>query len=68
MKLFSMKVMARALSSPNLFRKAGVVGRWLLFYAPLSMNNKFNAWYKQRNMPEAPRQSFGEWYAKNKSK
>lgn len=67
-KTFSMKVMARALSSPNLFRKAGVVGRWLLFYAPLSINNKFNAWYKQRNMPEAPRQSFGEWYAKNKSK
>jgi L-lactate dehydrogenase complex protein LldF len=25
-----------------------------------------NPWYKQREMPDAPKQSFSEWYKQNK--
>jgi L-lactate dehydrogenase complex protein LldF len=67
-KTLSMKAMAQTFASPNLFRTAGKVGRWLLHNAPFSVNNKFNPWYKQRNMPEAPRESFDEWYKKNELK
>jgi len=27
-----------------------------------------NPWYKQREMPEAPKQSFRDWYIQNKKK
>jgi len=35
---------------------------------PFVLNNKINPWYKQRDMPQAPKESFDEWYAKNKDK
>ena len=30
-----------------------------------AINNKFNPWYKQRDMPSNPKQTFGEWYKMN---
>ena len=30
------------------------------------VNNKMNPWYKQRDMPEGPKESFSEWYEKNR--
>jgi L-lactate dehydrogenase complex protein LldF len=30
------------------------------------VNNKLNPWFKQREMPEAPKESFRDWYKKNK--
>ena len=67
-KTFSMKAMALTLSSPEIYNTAGKTGRWLLNNAPFAINNKFNPWYKQRDMPDSSQQSFGEWYAKNGSK
>lgn len=64
-KALSMKAMARTLSSPNSFTKAGKAGRWVLRNIPFVLKNKFNPWYKQRDMPEGPKESFAEWYAKN---
>ena len=64
-KKMSMKLMNYTLSSPSVYRKAGRAGRWVLKYIPFAVNNHFNPWYKQRDMPEAPKQSFGEWYKKN---
>ena len=32
---------------------------------PFVVNNKLNPWYKQRDMPEGPKESFSEWYLKN---
>lgn len=66
-KTLSMKAMAKTFSSPGLFKTAGKVGRWLLTNASLSVNNRFNPWYKQRDMPQSPKESFGEWYAKNRT-
>lgn len=65
-KTFAMKAMAYTLSSPARFNFAGKAGRSLLRFAPFAMNNKFNPWYKGREMPEAPKESFREWYQKRK--
>jgi L-lactate dehydrogenase complex protein LldF len=65
-KTATMKLMEITLSSPAWFKVSGKMVRWLLKYAPLAVNNRFNVWYKNREMPELPKQSFGEWYKKNK--
>ncbi len=67
-KKTGMKLMASVLSNPGLYTFAGKAGRSLMKMTPFAINNKFNPWYKQREMPEPPQESFREWYAKNKKK
>jgi L-lactate dehydrogenase complex protein LldF len=67
-KAFSMKAMSVTLSSSDIYTRAGKAGRWWMKHLSFTLNNKFNPWYKQRDMPAAPKESFGEWYAKNKDK
>jgi L-lactate dehydrogenase complex protein LldF len=67
-KTTGIKMMASVLSSPSFFKTAGKLGRKILKYAPFLVNNSFNPWFKQREMPSPPEQSFTEWYAKNKNK
>ncbi|MBD0295003.1 MAG: lactate utilization protein, partial [Flavisolibacter sp.] len=64
-KALGMKAMAWTLSSPGSFTTAGKAGRWVLQNVPFVVNNKLNPWYRQRDMPEGPKESFAEWYAKN---
>jgi L-lactate dehydrogenase complex protein LldF len=61
-----MKLMSWTLSSPTVYHAGGKTGRWVLKHAPFAVNNKLNPWYKHRDMPEPPKQSFGEWYEKNR--
>jgi L-lactate dehydrogenase complex protein LldF len=65
-KAASMKVMAATLSNPALFKVAGKMGRWTIKHAPFVVNNGMNPWFKNREMPEAPKESFREWYQKNR--
>jgi L-lactate dehydrogenase complex protein LldF len=65
-KTMAMKAMAFTLSSPALYRSGGKVGRLVFKYAPFAVNNGLNPWYKHREMPKAPEESFGEWYSKRK--
>ncbi|MFC0517690.1 lactate utilization protein B [Mucilaginibacter angelicae] len=65
-KSIAMKAMSITLASPTLYRMGGKTGRLVFKYAPFAVNNKFNPWYNQREMPKAPDESFGEWYAKRK--
>lgn len=65
-KKVGMKGMAFVLSRPALYRFAGKAGRWVMRIFPFVVNNKLNPWYKQRNMPASPKQSFRDWYIKNK--
>jgi L-lactate dehydrogenase complex protein LldF len=65
-KAIAMQLMAKTLASPSLYRLAGKAARLTLKYAPFVVNNKFNAWYLQREMPEVPKNSFGEWYQNNR--
>ena len=65
-KTLSMKVMSFTLSSPAVFGNAGKMGRWVLKNTPFVVNNPLNLWYKQREMPEPPKESFREWYKRVK--
>jgi L-lactate dehydrogenase complex protein LldF len=67
-KVFGIKAMNMVLSSNFLFSAAGKAGRWIMRNFPSVVNNSMNPWYKQRNMPEPPKESFGDWYVKNKLK
>ncbi len=66
-KAAAMKGMSVTLGSPRMFNIAGSAGRWVVKHLPFLVNNRLNAWYKQREMPEAPKESFTEWYKKNKA-
>jgi L-lactate dehydrogenase complex protein LldF len=66
-KMQSMKAAALVLSTPSLFRAAGKVARWALRHFPrIAIYNRFNLWGKDRELPQAPKQSFREWYQKNR--
>ena len=62
------KAMSVVLSSPLLYKATGKLGRWFIKNVPLLTNNKFNPWFKQREMPEAPKSSFRHWYRENRNK
>jgi len=68
LKTASMKGMAFVLSKPRVFNFSGKAGRWVLKHAPFIVNNALNPWYKQRDMPEPPAESFHQWYSKNRGK
>lgn len=65
-KTVAMKLMAFVLSKPQVFNLGGKAGRWVMRYFPFLVNNKLNPWYKNRDMPAPPKQSFTEWYKKNR--
>jgi L-lactate dehydrogenase complex protein LldF len=63
-KKWSMKFMGRLLASPRVFGMSGQFARKALRLLPhgLTHANAFNAWAVARELPEAPKQSFREWY------
>jgi L-lactate dehydrogenase complex protein LldF len=63
-KAFGMKAMALLFSFPSIFRIAGKTGRMAMKFFPFLVGNKMNPWYKEREMPDPPKQSFTEWYTK----
>jgi L-lactate dehydrogenase complex protein LldF len=65
-KKTGMNAMNTILSNPSLYRTSGKIGRWMMKHFPFVVNNRFNPWYKQREMPEVPKESFRDWYQKNK--
>ena len=67
-KAVAMQAMKTVLSSPTLFKLSGKAGRFMMRMAPFAVNNKLNPWYKNREMMEAPKESFEEWYQKNRKK
>ena len=67
-KTVAMKGMAAVLSKPGMYRFSGKIGRWFMRVMPWLVNNKLNPWYKQRDMPAPPKQSFGEWYKSREKK
>ena len=64
-KTIAMNGMAAVLSKPMVFNLAGKAGRLVMQKIPVLVNNNFNPWYKQREMPSPPDESFREWYKKN---
>lgn len=60
------RLMAGVLSNTLVFRSAGKLGRWSMRHFSFLINNRFNPWYRQRDMPSPPKRSFREWYAQNR--
>ena len=67
-KTMGIRTMSAVLSNSSIFKSAGKAGRWMMRNISFLVNNKLNPWYRRRDMPESPRQSFREWYIKNKGK
>jgi L-lactate dehydrogenase complex protein LldF len=67
-KTIAMNGMAAVLSNPMVFNLAGKAGRFMMQKVPTLVNNHLNPWYKQREMPAPPEDSFREWYKKNGNK
>jgi L-lactate dehydrogenase complex protein LldF len=65
-KKLAMKTMTWVLSHPSVYHTAGKAGRWFMLNTPFTVNNGLNPWWKGREMPEAPRESFGQWYKRNR--
>jgi L-lactate dehydrogenase complex protein LldF len=66
-KKAAMTGMAKVLSSPGLYKKGGKMARVFLRTTPFFAKSKaLNPWYKQRELPDAPKYSFNEWYIKNR--
>ncbi|MDJ1469130.1 lactate utilization protein B [Xanthocytophaga flava] len=67
-KATGMKLMSAVLSNPDIYRFVGSTGRWFLRHVPSLASNSLNPWFKQREMPEPPKESFRDWYLKNRKK
>jgi L-lactate dehydrogenase complex protein LldF len=66
-KTVAMQAMAVTLSKPGWYRFGGKIARRMMRALPFLFNNRLNAWYKQREMPAPPKESFADWYKKNKN-
>jgi L-lactate dehydrogenase complex protein LldF len=67
LKNISMNVSTAILNRPKLYNRLGKVLRSFLNILPKIISNApLNPWSKNRDLPEAPRKSFKEWYKENK--
>ncbi|HXD40197.1 MAG TPA: lactate utilization protein B [Ramlibacter sp.] len=63
----AMRIAGRILGSPRLYRAAVQAAAAGLDYLPRFMiYNPFNAWGKQRELPDTPPLTFRQWYLKNR--
>jgi len=67
-KKLNMQGMTFVLSNSSLYNGMGSMLRWILRHTPYLIKNRFNPWYKQREMPAAPKESFRSWFNKNRKK
>ena len=65
-KKVAVQGMTFTLSNPKVYRMGGKIGRWMMRNAPFTVNNGLNPWFDQREMPEPPKESFRDWYKKNR--
>jgi L-lactate dehydrogenase complex protein LldF len=65
-KKMGMMGMAWVLAHPSVYQIMGKLFRTVMKFAPFIINNGLNPWFKQREMPEVPKQSFQEWVKTNR--
>lgn len=65
-KEVGIKAMSVVLSQPRFYQWSGRLGRAVMRTVPFVVNNSLNPWFKQREMPEPPRESFRDWYVRNR--
>ena len=63
----AMKIMGSILGNPSTYKLFGKIARISMKLLPsFVFENRLNTWAKNRKMPEAPKESFQEWYQKRK--
>jgi L-lactate dehydrogenase complex protein LldF len=68
-KRISMKIMSQVLRRPWLYRAVGKLARTFTPMMPRFMiYNRMNGWGQQREIPQFPKQSFRQAFAKRKKK
>jgi L-lactate dehydrogenase complex protein LldF len=66
-KRWSMSFASYLFQHPQLFALAGRLGRMALYWLPHFLtHNRLNAWTVARELPKPPKESFSEWYARNR--
>lgn len=66
-KKMSMRLAGRMFADPKRYNRAGRMLRRSLRWLPdFIINNPLNPWGRTRDLPDAPKQSFREWYLKNR--
>lgn len=64
-KRWAMKLAAKVLGSPRLYRIAGRIGRFALRMLPrFLVYNPWNPWGRQRDLPPAPKESFRQLWSR----
>lgn len=67
-KSIPLKLTAKAFEHPGVYNFLGKMARFFLEKLPRGfLYNRFNAWGKQRELPASPKESFKEWYKKNRN-
>lgn len=67
-KSIPLKFTSKILESASAFNSFGKMARFSLRNFPrFSIYNGLNVWGKQRELPEAPKESFKEWFKKNRN-
>jgi L-lactate dehydrogenase complex protein LldF len=68
-KKAAMKLAGALLSHPGAFRTAAESGDTALRSLPhFAVYNRLNAWGRHRDVPEAPKETFHQWWARNRGK
>ena len=62
-----MKVAGKLLSRPRAYRAATEGGALALKVLPhFALYSQLNAWGRRRDVPEAPKETFHQWYARTR--
>jgi L-lactate dehydrogenase complex protein LldF len=68
-KSFVIFISSRIFANPSVFRLSSKIGNLSLRLLPQAISNSLlNGWTKHRMLPEVPRNTFTEWYKKNRMK
>jgi L-lactate dehydrogenase complex protein LldF len=68
-KTTAMKVAGKLLSHPAAYRAAAEGGALALRVLPhFALYNRLNAWGRRRDVPEAPKETFHQWYARTRGR
>lgn len=64
----SMKIAGKVLARPSWYDRLGKMARRILSRLPRFITySRFNTWGQERELPEPPKESFKEWYQKNRN-
>lgn len=66
-KTLSLRIAGYVLASPRLYRLATAAARLAVRHLPRPLlYSRFNSWGRDREVPEAPKESFAAWAARNR--